>query len=149
MSSPKTVKVLRYEKQNTRWLHSTGDSTFLWGKKKKKWNQVFFLFLPLTVWPLTRTKPGLAGSMHHLLVMWKHIRIHIQLSRMYTAAQRRGLWCCVLSGHAYVSKPGVQTRTNSENMILQRQGNGWLIPQKTSTYMSVMNQCTQESIKVL
>lgn len=137
--TPETVKVLRPERQSTCWLHSTGDSVFLW-------KTLGFLFPPYAVWPSTGG-PGLADSVHHLLVMWKNIQI--QLRQMYTAAQRRGLWCFGLSGRAYASMPGAHTWDKEQKIwYYSVRGDGWLISQEMSTYMTVMNQCTQESIKV-
>lgn len=141
---PKTVKVLRWERQSTCWLHCTGDCVSLtshkWKKKKQNRTQGF-LFPPHTVWPLTCIKPGLADNTHHLLVMWKHI--HIQLSRMYNAAQAgfMVLWfigpCICL--HAW----GAGLRQSEKYDITASGGDGWLISRAMSTYLTVMNQCTQ------
>lgn len=113
--TPETVKVLRPERQSTCWLHSTGDSVFLW-------KTLGFLFPPYAVWPSTGGS-GLADSAHHLLVMWKHIQI--QLRRMYTAALRRSLWRSGLSGRAYVSTPrGSHLRQRAKKYDITASGGG-------------------------
>lgn len=49
-----------------------------------------------------------------------------------------------LLGHACVSMPGAET-SDKEGKYDITASEGWV----TNTYMNVMNQCTQESIKVL
>lgn len=72
-----------------------------------KTKRLGFLFPTHTVCSSNTGKPDLADGVHHLLVMWKHIRI--QLSWMYNATQRQGLWPFNLLLYAHVSMPEAQT----------------------------------------
>lgn len=78
-----------------------------------------------------------------------HVETHSHSAWMYNSTQRQGLWhliCCFM----HVSVAEVQTwDKEGKKMILDYQEAGWLISWEMITYMNVMNQCTQESIKVL